>query len=234
MFERFTSRARQAVVLAQEEARLLGHGYIGTEHLLLGLVHEPDTVAGEALAFAGVSFEAVRRRVIDIVGEGGAITAGPRPFTPDAKRALERTLNEAIRLGDNYIGTSHILLSMLRQADGVAAQIVVALGGDVAVLEQSVRIARTGNRERLHVGSRSQSSTSRRLTPAANGVKQGVLALTPGGVPVRSYHYLIALFDDPSSVAAKVLASFDIDRVTVEQRITEIGTAGTTDELPED
>jgi ATP-dependent Clp protease ATP-binding subunit ClpA len=232
MFERFTDRARRVVRLAQEEAWRLGHNYIGTEHLLLGLVHEPDTVAGEALASAGVSLEAVRRRVIEIVGEGGGITAGRIPFTPEAKRALERTLNEATRLGDNYIGTAHLLLSVLRQPDGDAAQIVVALGGDLEVLEQLVRIARTENRERVPVGSRSQSSTSRTLTPAAAGVKQAVLALT-AAEPVRSYHYLLALFDDSSSVAAKVLASFDIDRATVEQRIAEIGTAGTTDELPQ-
>lgn len=128
MFAKFTDKARRAVVLAQEEARLLGHHYIGTEHLLLALVHEPEGVAGEALASAGVTLTKARERVSALMGERGAVDdevggfrSGQIPFTPDAKRALERALNEATRLGDNYIGTGHMLLSLLRQPDGVAA-----------------------------------------------------------------------------------------------------------------
>ena len=233
MFERFTSRAGHAVVLAQLEARLLGHNYIGTEHLFLALVRVPDTVAGEALASAGITLEAARQRVLHTVGEGWSTHNGHIPFTPGAKRALELSFREAARLGANYIGTGHLLLSVLRDPDGVAAKVVVALGADVAAFEGLVRTARTQNRERMHMDGPVPGRKARRLTPAAAGVKEGVLALT-SAEPVRSYHYLLALFDDSSSVAAKVLASFDIDRAAVEQRITEIGTAGTTDELPQD
>jgi ATP-dependent Clp protease ATP-binding subunit ClpA len=233
MFERFTSRAGHAVVLAQLEARRLGHNYIGTEHLLLALAREPDTVAGEALASADITLEAARQRVLHTVGEGWSTHNGHVPVTPGAKRALERSFREASRLGDNYVGTGHLLLSLLRDPHSVAAKVVVAMGADVGAFERLVRTSRIQNRERLLMDGPVQGRKARTLTPAAAGVKQAVLALT-SAEPVRSYHYLLALFDDASSVAAKVLASLDIDRVTVEQRITEIGTAGTTDELLQD
>ena len=233
MFEKFTDRARRVVVLAQEEARLLGHQYIGTEHLLLGLVHETDSVAGEALSSAGVSLEAVRQRVLDVVGEGGGTPSGQIPFTPSAKIALEVALNLATRMGDDHVGTEHLVLSVLRQRDGVAAQIVADLGIDASTVEQHIVDARTEHRERVTLATPVPPPAAQELTPAALGVQRIVRAVA-SLQPLRSYHYLLALFDDPSSVAAKVLASFDIDRATVEQRVTEIGTAGTSDELPQD
>jgi hypothetical protein len=131
VFERFTDRARRVVVLAQEEARLLNHNYIGTEHILLGLIHDQEGVAAKALDALKISHEAVRRQVIDIVGQGEGAPSGHIPFTPRAKKVLELSLREAIGLGHNYIGTEHILLGLVREGEGVAATIVVALGGNL-------------------------------------------------------------------------------------------------------
>ena len=128
MFERFTDRARRAVVLAQEEARLLNHNYIGTEHILLGLVHEEQGVAAKALTDLGVSLEAVRAEVKEIIGQGESAPTGHIPFTPRAKKVLELSLREALKLGHNYIGTEHILLGLLREGEGVGAQVLVKLG----------------------------------------------------------------------------------------------------------
>ena len=126
VFERFTDRARRAVVLAQEEARMLNHDYIGTEHLLLGLVRERDGVAGKALASLDISLEAVRRQVEEIIGQGQAAPTGHIPFTPRAKKVLELSLREALQLGHNYIGTEHILLGLIREGEGVATQVLKA------------------------------------------------------------------------------------------------------------
>ena len=128
MFERFTDRARRVVVLAQEEARLLNHNYIGTEHLLLGLVHEGEGVAAQALTRLGVSLEAVRAEVEEVVGQGTEAPSGHIPFTPRSKKVLELSLREALELGHNYIGTEHILLGLLREGQGVGAQVLVKLG----------------------------------------------------------------------------------------------------------
>jgi hypothetical protein len=128
MFERFTERARRVVVLAQEEARLLDHNYIGTEHLLLGLIHEGQGVAAQALTRLGVSLEAVRAEVEEIIGQGQSAPTGHIPFTPRAKKVLELSLREALELGHNYIGTEHILLGLLREGQGVGAQVLVKLG----------------------------------------------------------------------------------------------------------
>ena len=130
MFERFTERARQAVVLAQDEARLLSHAYIGTEHLLLGLLREEEGLAARVLANLEVGLEDVRARVVDIVGRGESAAAGQIPFTPRAKEALERALREALDLGHDYIGTEHVLLGLARVDDGVAARILLDLGAD--------------------------------------------------------------------------------------------------------
>ena len=129
MFERFTDRARRVVVLAQEEARLLNHNYIGTEHILLGLIHEGEGVAAKALESLGISLEAVRAQVEEIIGQGQSAPTGHIPFTPRAKKVLELSLREALQLGHNYIGTEHILLGLIREGEGVAAQVLVKLGG---------------------------------------------------------------------------------------------------------
>jgi len=138
MFERFTDRARRVVVLAQEEARLLNHSYIGTEHILLGLIHEGEGVAAKALETLGISLEAVRAQVEEIIGQGGSSPSGHIPFTPRAKKVLELSLREALQLGHNYIGTEHILLGLIREGEGVAAQVLVKLGADLSRVRQQV------------------------------------------------------------------------------------------------
>ncbi|MCV0020002.1 ATP-dependent Clp protease ATP-binding subunit [Mobiluncus curtisii] len=138
MFERFTDRARRVVVLAQDEARRLNQNYIGTEHLLLGLIHEGDGIAARALETMGISLEAVRAQVIEIIGEGEQPTTGHIPFTPRARKVLEFSMREALQLGHNYIGTEHILLGLLREGDGVAAQVLIKLGADLNNVRQTV------------------------------------------------------------------------------------------------
>jgi ATP-dependent Clp protease ATP-binding subunit ClpC len=138
MFERFTDRARRVVVLAQEEARMLNHNYIGTEHILLGLIHEGEGVAAKALESLGISLEAVRSQVEEIIGQGQAAPTGHIPFTPRAKKVLELSLREALQLGHNYIGTEHILLGLIREGEGVAAQVLQKLGADLNRVRQQV------------------------------------------------------------------------------------------------
>ena len=139
MFERFTDRARRVVVLAQEEARLLNHNYIGTEHLLLGLIHEGQGVAASSLESLGISLEAVRAQVEEeVIGQGQSAPTGHIPFTPRAKKVLELSLREAKQLGHNSIGTEHILLGLVREGEGVAAQVLVKLGADLSRVRQQV------------------------------------------------------------------------------------------------
>src|SRR5437660_4279187 len=138
MFERCTDRARRVVALAQEEARMLNHNYIGTEHILLGLIRESEGVAAKALESLGISLEAVRRQVKEIIGRGQQAPSGHIPFTPRAKKVLELSLREALQLGHNYIGTEHILLGLIREGAGVAAQVLVKLGADLNRVRQQV------------------------------------------------------------------------------------------------
>ncbi len=137
MFQRFTDRARRVVVLAQEEARMLRHNYVGTEHLLLGLIHEGEGVAAGALESLGINREAVRQQVEEIIGHGRKPVSGHIPFTPRTKKVLELSLREALALGHHYIGTEHLLLALLREGQGVAAQVLTRLGADHA----QVRVA---------------------------------------------------------------------------------------------
>src|SRR3954465_9592055 len=138
MFERFTDRARRVVVLAQEEARMLNHNYIGTEHILLGLIHEGEGVAAKALESMNINLDAVRQQVQEIIGQGQAAPTGHIPFTPRAKKVLELSLREALQLGHNYIGTEHILLGLIREGEGVAAQVLQKLGADLNRVRQTV------------------------------------------------------------------------------------------------
>jgi len=138
MFERFTDRARRVVVLAQEEARMLNHNHIGTEHILLGLLHEGHGVAASALQSLGISLEAVRQEVEQIIGRGDQAPSGHIPFTPRAKTVLELSLRESHLLGHDYIGTEHILLGLIREGDGVAPQVLVRLGADLNRVRQQV------------------------------------------------------------------------------------------------
>src|SRR6266545_3219851 len=141
MFERFTDRARRVVVLAQEEARRLNHNYIGTEHILLGLLQEGEGVAAEALESLGISLEAGRVQVEEIIGRGLSAPTGHIPFIPPTKKAPELSLQETMQLGHNYMGTEHILLGVSREGEGVGAQVLAGFGADYArVREQVVRL----------------------------------------------------------------------------------------------
>ncbi|MDY5143111.1 ATP-dependent Clp protease ATP-binding subunit, partial [Actinotignum timonense] len=138
MFERFTDRARRVIVLAQEEARNLKHNYLGTEHILLGLIREGEGVAAKALEALGVTLESVRTQVIDIIGEGQEPPSGHIPFTPRAKKVIEFAMREGLQMGHSYIGTEHLLLGLTREADGVAAQVLVKLGADMPTVRNQV------------------------------------------------------------------------------------------------
>jgi ATP-dependent Clp protease ATP-binding subunit ClpC len=138
MFERFTDRARRVMLLAEEEARRLNHDYIGTEHILLGLIREGEGVAAKTLGSLGISLQAVRGQVEEITGRGRQAPSGRIPYTPRAKKVLELSLREALQLGHKYIGTEHILLGVIRDGEGPAAQVLVNLGGDLNQVRQQV------------------------------------------------------------------------------------------------
>ncbi|MGP9784595.1 NDP-hexose 4-ketoreductase [Arthrobacter sp. MYb211] len=171
MFERFTDRARRVVVLAQEEARMLNHNYIGTEHLLLGLIHEGDGVAAKALESLNISLGAVREQVQEIIGKGQQAPSGHIPFTPRAKKVLELSLREALQLGHNYIGTEHILLGLIREGEGVAAQVLVKLGADLGRVRQQVIQLLSGYQGSKDTASAGVSSSGQQEgTPAGSAV----------------------------------------------------------------
>jgi ATP-dependent Clp protease ATP-binding subunit ClpA len=138
MFERFTDRARRVVILAQEEARRLNHDYIGTEHLLLGLIREPEGIGARALESLKISLPTVRENVDAAVTKGEQTASGHSPFTPEAKHVLELSLRESLQMGVNYIGTEHILLGLVREADGVGAQVLAGLGADLDGVRQRI------------------------------------------------------------------------------------------------
>jgi ClpA/ClpB-like protein/UvrB/UvrC motif-containing protein len=173
MFERFTDRARRVIVLAQEEARMLSHNYIGTEHILLGLLHEGEGVAAKALESLGISLDAVRQQVEEIIGQGQQAPSGHIPFTPRAKKVLELTRREADQLGHNYIGTEHILLGLIREGDGVAAQVLVTLGADLNRVRRQVIQLLHGHPAEEPVSARS-AALNLRVSPAVQTRLQAV------------------------------------------------------------
>ncbi len=213
MFERFTDRARRVVVLAQEEARLLNHNYIGTEHLLLGLVHEGEGIAAQALISLGVSLERVRHEVEEIIGQGDITPSGHIPFTPRAKKVLELSLREALALHHNYIGTEHIVLGLLREGEGVAAEVLVKLGADLPKVKQRViELLATGPEatSRLTIA----TPMSEELQPAAFE-----LARTLDHPRMGTEHLLLALLSTPKSGAARFLKAEKIDVAGLKTRL---------------
>jgi ATP-dependent Clp protease ATP-binding subunit ClpC len=168
MFERYTDRARRVVVLAQEEARMLNHNHIGTEHILLGLIHEGEGVAAKALQTLQISQEAVGQQVEEIVGRGQQAPSGYIPFTPRASKVLELSQREAAQLGHNYIGTEHILLGLIREGEGVAAQVLVKLGADLnRVRHQVIQL--------LHGDQGKQPAAAERESDEAGGEDRGLI-----------------------------------------------------------
>jgi len=216
MFERFTDRARRVVVLAQEEARMLNHNYIGTEHILLGLIHEGEGVAAKALESLGISLEAVRQQVEEIIGQGQQAPSGHIPFTPRAKKVLELSLREALQLGHNYIGTEHILLGLIREGDGVAAQVLVKLGADLNRVRQQVE-------EIIGQGQQAPSGHIP-FTPRAKKVLELSLreALQLGHNYIGTEHMLLGLVREGEGVAAQVLVSLGADLARVRQQVIQL------------
>ena len=166
MFERFTERARQVVVLAQEEARTLKHNYIGTEHILLGLLREEEGLAARVLEGLEITVEEVRAQVIRIVGSGEEVTSGQIPFTPRAKKVLELALREALSLGHNYIGTEHILLGLVRENEGVAARILADFDADSEKIRNEIirMLSGPGRRQQGQAARRARAATRSRAS----------------------------------------------------------------------
>jgi hypothetical protein len=166
VFERFTDRARSVLVLAQEEARLLNHSFIGTEHILLGLIHQGDGVGARALESSGITLDAVRQKVEETIAMAGGDPSGSPPFTPRAKKVLECALREALQLGHSYIGTEHILLGLMREGEGVAATVLVGLGADLGLMRQKVMQLISGDSEEEHSGDAEHAESTPGSSPA--------------------------------------------------------------------
>jgi ATP-dependent Clp protease ATP-binding subunit ClpC len=228
MFERFTDRARRSVVLAQEEARRLGHTYIGTEHLLLGLIRETDGLAAQALTSLGIGLENVRGEVMKIVGEGSEPPTGHIPFSPRSKKVLELSLREALQLGHTFIGTEHILLGLVREGEGVAAQVLVARGADLHRVRATVMAALPG----WSGGSAGRERPRRRTTGAEVAIADA--QLLAGSARLGTQHLLEALARSDDTVAAKALAALGIDPDTLAAKLDEIAIEDTSDATPEE
>lgn len=197
MFERMTNRARRAIVLAQEEARVFSHNYIGTEHLPLGLIHEEHGPAAATLELLGVSLEAARAAVDEMVGRGEQSPSGHLPFTPRAKRALELSLREAIQLGHSAVGTEHILLGILCEDDGAGAQVLATLAGDLALVREAVLAQLPGTDAQRPASSTSDAVTDVAEDPveqAARTPAAAILALPEAQRPkaMRRMNRLVA------------------------------------------
>jgi ATP-dependent Clp protease ATP-binding subunit ClpC len=225
MFERFTDRARNVVVLAQQEARLLKHNYIGTEHILLGLARESDGLAAKALDALGVGLEAIREQVVEFTGQGQKSPSGHIPFTPRAKKVLELSLREALQFGHNYIGTEHILLGLIREGEGVAAQVLVQLSGDLsAVRQQVIRLLKEKpTTDELPPAAQAAQAQAARLAESAG--EAGIASRAEGAVPMG-----LASPAESASLNGKlteVLSRLDSigNRMTLIERALGIGTA---------
>ena len=258
MFERFTNRARHVVVLSQEEARLLSHNYIGTEHILLGLLGEPESIGGQVLAGFGLTLDGVREEVLGKIGRGKSKPAGHIPFTPRAKKTLELSLREALSIKHNYIGTEHILLGLIREGEGVAAQILRD-HADLLELRAAVLTAVSATdpgdegegseetnavlrwlRQRLSRHGASLpfrpevagAEPATRGTPAVEAALQQAARLA-GPLPVGSHHLLLAALEDSNSAASSALASLGVDIDELRERLRGAKVTGTSDEQPE-
>jgi ATP-dependent Clp protease ATP-binding subunit ClpA len=246
MFERFTDRARRSVVNAQEEARRLQHNYIGTEHILLGLLAEQGGVAARALERFGVTLEGTRDEVKAIIGLGKAEPKGHIPFTPRAKKTLELAVSESRRLQHKYIGTEHVLLGVIREGSGVGAQILKQHCSDLleirmAVLDlvaalpiETVRSSRWLRRRELtglEVEVEPGESAEMRTTPAAD-VSLTEAARLAGSQPVGSHHLLLAAIADADTAAARTLVTLGLDLDLAREALRNADVTGTSDEQP--
>ena len=253
MFERFTNHARHVVVLAQEEARRLHHNYIGTEHILLGLLGERSGVAFRVLDDYGMTLDGVRQEITDVVGTGKKDPGKHIPFTPRAKKTLELSLREALALRHNFIGTEHVLLGLLREGDGLAAQIMRNHADLLTIRTAVLDLVPPGHTEEAEVSvmrrwlrrrggtAVSESSelggpaeeTEPGATPAADATLREAAQLA-GEQPVGSHHLLLAALADADSAAARALAGLGVNLDQAKEALRGVDIAGTTDERPEE
>jgi ATP-dependent Clp protease ATP-binding subunit ClpA len=251
MFERFTASARRVVVLAQEEARTLQHNYIGTEHLLLGLLRESDSVAARALARFEITLDGTQLEIRELVGPGKQELKGHIPFTPRAKKVLELGLREAVALHHSYIGTEHLLLGLIREGSGVGAQILKEHAGDLAAVRLAVldllptSPPEPSRRWRRRWATRwagladepspeaEPEQDQMRTTPAAEASLDEAARLA-GPHAVGSHHLLLAALADPDAAASRALAGLGVDLDQARMALRDADVAGTSDEFPED
>jgi ATP-dependent Clp protease ATP-binding subunit ClpA len=247
MFEKFTNRARHVVVLAQEEARRQQHNYIGTEHILLGLLGESGGLAFRVLDGFGMSLEGTREEVKAIIGTGKSAPSGHIPFTPRAKKTLEYALREALKLHHDYIGTEHILLGVIREGEGVGARVLKQhsdlLPIRIAVLDalsaQPTEAARVFRwlRRRSETGSGEASESGETMelrTTSAADISLSEAARLAGSQPVGSHHLLLAALGDPDTAAARALAALGVDLDQAREALRTADVTGTSDEQPEE
>ncbi|HEY4018129.1 MAG TPA: Clp protease N-terminal domain-containing protein [Pseudonocardiaceae bacterium] len=226
MFEKFTVKARQVVVSAQEEARLLKHGAIGTEHILLALLDAPDSMAGKVLNQLGYNKETAQVDVAAAVPPGTEEKKGHIPFTPRAKKTLELALREAVQLHHNYIGTEHILLALLREGQGVGAKVLAERISPITRIRAAVLASIQGSQDDM-------TGPWPAGTPATQDTVTAATALA-GGAPVGSHHLLEAMLRAENSMAAKVLRELGVDPDAVADKIDELDPDTTTDANPEE
>jgi ATP-dependent Clp protease ATP-binding subunit ClpC len=207
MFERFSDRARRVIVLSQEEARLLNHNYIGTEHILLGLIAETEGVAARALVSLGVKLDTVRHEVEEIIGQGDSSPSGHIPFTPRAKKVLELSLREAMQLGHNYIGTEHILLGLVREGEGVACQVLVKLGASLPKVR--ARVVRLLDEDGGEATAAPVPRLSSELMAVLDEARRAAEATgAPEVVPI---HLFLAAVEHPDGAAGRMLRVVGVD-----------------------
>jgi hypothetical protein len=248
MFERFTDRARRSIVLAQEEARRMQHNYIGTEHVLLGLLAEETGLAARVARGFGLTLAVGREDVLAIIGQGKGASSGHIPFTPRAKKCLELALREALQLGHDYIGTEHVLLGIVREGNGVGAQILLKHAGSLSEIRAAVvdqlngRTTETQSRRVLgRLGGRRTGPIRLlqpelpeiRTTPAADISLAGAARLAGAG-PLGSHHLLLAALDDPNTAAARALLALGVELDRVRDILRAADVTGSSDELPEE
>jgi ATP-dependent Clp protease ATP-binding subunit ClpC len=226
MFERFTPPARQIVFAAQEQARELGHDYIGTEHLLLALLRQPESVPATALTDLGVTYEDAREDVLRIVGRGEGARSGHIPFTPRSKKVLELSLRESLRLKDKAIRPVHLLLGIVREGEGVAALIMSERGVDLRRLRDEV-VSFRGGPLPMQTRVMGMPPFSRLTFGGARAADRAARAA--GAEPVGTQHFLLAALDDRNSLAAKALDALGVTREAVEAKLAEIDPEGTSD-----
>jgi hypothetical protein len=250
MFERFTDRARRSIVLAQEEARRLQHNYIGTEHVLLGLLGEETGVAARVAKGFGLTLTVGREDVLAIIGRGkGPASSGHIPFTPRAKKCLELALREALQLGHDYIGTEHVLLGIVREGEGVGAQILLQhagslseiraavvdqLHGDTTVVQGRRLLGRFGGRRTAAIRLQPEPQPPEVRTTPAGDISLAAAARLAGAGPLGSHHLLLAALHDPNTAAARTLLALGVDLDRAREALRTADVTGSSDELPEE